>query len=195
MDGQPGPDDHVALTAIGAGDRYGRFAGDTEALDPVEQARNPGFESERGFHGGIATDPRRRGRAPTSLGVVGDRWRGGLPTAEQRRDERSAELRHSSVLQLGGPWQLSAGGDLRAVEVARFARSERAWPELAGEAPLLARGVDLDESLGAVRGGVFVEPRATVGAFDLRPALRVQGDTVVGTPRASARLRLAATTR
>lgn len=187
--------DRLALSVLGAGDAYGRYAGDTEALDPVEQAENPAFSSARAFHGGILRWERDTDRATlrTSLGVVADAQDAAVGDDQQRRDERSVEGRHNAVLSLTDAWRLALGGDARFAQVDRLAQPSRAWVELGAEAPLLARGVTVDESLSRIEGGIYAEPRWERGALDLRPGVRLQADSRVGAvapePRLGARLR------
>ena len=45
------PDHRLWLTGLGAGDSYGRSAGDAAVLDPLEQEDNPAFTFGRRFHG------------------------------------------------------------------------------------------------------------------------------------------------
>ena len=184
--------DTASVMVVGAGDSYGRFAGDTESLDPVEQANNPGFDFLRGFHGLIGTWERLETtqRHRSAAGIVWDQQAGSLPTARSRREELALDLRHTSVFQGCEAWGVALGGDLRASTVRRLAETERPWPELGDEAPLLARGVKADERLAGITGGVFVEPRARLGNVELRPALRGQGTSGLGMawePRAQLR--------
>lgn len=174
--------DATSVMVVGAGDTYGRFAGDTEALNPVEQAENPGFDFGRAFHGLVGTWERVEDRQQhrSAAGVVWDEQSGSLPTASSRRDELSLDLRHTSVFQGCEEWGVALGGDLRASRVGRQATTDRAWAELADESPLLARGVPVDEVLLGVVGGVYVEPRVRLGDVELRPSLRGQGASGVG---------------
>lgn len=171
-----------AVTALGAGDRYGRFASDTALLDPVEAAAAPAFHYDRSFHGLLLTG--RHTTATTEhdsvIGLTAEQWHGDLGVARQERDEQALTLRHVTTLVPSDAWRLRLGGDARASRTSLVANTDRAWPDVGIEAPLLARGVAVDAAGGRVLGGVFGEARATVGRFAVQPGVRVSGDTLVG---------------
>ncbi len=177
------PDSRLSLTAIGSGDAYGRYAGDAAVLDPLEQEENPSFEFSRRFHGVIL---RHRLTSPvagltTSAAFVDDLWQGELSTAMQARAERYAWLRHSAVLFASDDYQLAVGLEGKMVWLDRQADTDRAWAELGGEAPLLARGVAVNEQLTQLRTGMWLEPRIAIGPATLQPGGRLQWDTATST--------------
>ncbi len=173
------PDSRLSLTAIGSGDTYGRYAGDSASLDPLEQEENPAFEFSRRFHGVIM---RHRFTSPvagltTSAAFVDDLWQGALPAASQSRAERYGWLRHSAILFASDDYQLALGLEGKMVWLDRLAQTDRAWVELGAEAPLLARGVAVDERLTQLRVGTWLEPRITLGPAIIQPGGRLQWDS------------------
>jgi hypothetical protein len=176
--------DRLGIMLLGAGDSYGRYVGDTAALDPIERESVPDFRFQRSFHGLVLHhlhQPVSGTNTETSLGVIYDRLQGSFPEAEQDRRELSVVLREVARLRLSSQWTLGFGGDVRAARVDRQAETDRPWVELAGEAPLLARGVDVDSQETSLVGGIWVEPRAQLGRFLLQPGLRLQGDNTTET--------------
>jgi len=195
VDLRPDGESRYALTVLGAGDRYGRFASDTAALDPVEAAEAPDFRYGRRFHGALAS-ARHTGERFESNSVVGftdEAWTGGLGVALQDRGERALTLRHVTTLVRGDQLQLRFGGDARAARTVLLADTTRPWPELGVEAPLLARGIGVDRVVSRLGGGAFVEPKVSLGVVELQPGIRVQADSGIGAvglePRGSLRLR------
>ncbi len=182
VDLQRGMSARWSLMGVGAGDRYGRYIGDTAALDPVERLSAPDFQYDRGFHAVILNRVSATAKTShqTALGLVRDDWKGAFGDTAQRRLESSVQARHTVNQALLGPWSIGWGGDLRAALVDREAVLDRAWPELAGEAPLLARGVAVEELGGSVVGGLWAEPRVQLGPLRLQPGLRLQADSVSG---------------
>lgn len=180
VDLQRGAEARWSLMGVGAGDRYGRYVGDTAALDPLERLDAPDFQYDRGFHGLILNRVSATAAAShqSALGVVIDDWRGSFGDTTQRRVERSVQARHTVEQAIGGPWSIGWGGDLRAASLDRAAALDRAWPELAGEAPLLARGVAGEEQGASLVGGLWAEPRVQLGPLRLQPGLRWQADSV-----------------
>ena len=176
-------DHRLSVTALGAGDSYARYAGDTALLDPVEQESNPEFAYDRSFHGGVlrSRDTFAAGRLDTTAAVVADGWAGTAPSASQDRREVVGSLRQEAVLLEGDRLALAGGFELKGVRLDRVADVDRAWPELEAEAPMLGRGVAVDEVLSRFQGGLWVEPRLTFGAATVQPGARLQGDTASGT--------------
>ncbi|MFT5686032.1 MAG: hypothetical protein ACI8RZ_006987 [Myxococcota bacterium] len=184
------PDSRLSLTAIGSGDAYGRYAGDSAVLDPLEQEENPAFEFSRRFHGLIL---RHRYTSPvagltTSAALVDDLWQGALSSANQTRAERYAWLRHSAILFASEDYQLAAGFEGKMVWLDRQVDTDRAWAELGGEAPLLARGVSVNEQLTQLRTGMWLEPRIGIGPATIQPGGRLQWDSGTGTVTLDPRL-------
>lgn len=194
VDLRPHGEARYALTVLGAGDTYGRFASDTAALDPLEAAEAPDFRYTRRFHGALLT-ARHTGERFESDSVIGftdEAWTGALGPADQDRGERALTARHVTTLLRGDALRLRMGGDVRGAWTTLQARTDRGWPELGIEAPLLARGIAVDRTVSRVGGGAFVEPRLLLGIVEVQPGLRVQGDSGIGAvgvePRGSVRV-------
>jgi hypothetical protein len=169
------------LTLIGAGDRYGRYVGDTGLMDPLAQAAAPDLRFERAFHGAMLHADLVRGSArhESVVALVVDRWAADVGAEGQLRQTLAPQLRHQTTARLGDRLTLAGGGDLRAPRVQREVDARRGWPELQAEAPLLAQGAPLDDTLSRVTGGVWAEPRLRLGPALLRGGLRVQADSLV----------------
>lgn len=179
VDLRPDGEARYAITVLGAGDAYGRFASDTAALDPLEAAEAPDFRYGRRFHGALLT-ARHTGDRFESDSVVGytdEAWTGALGVAAQDRGERALTARHITTLLRGDVLRLRLGGDARASWTTLLADTDRAWPELGIEAPLLARGIEVDRVVPRLGGGAFVEPRVALGIVELQPGLRIQADS------------------
>lgn len=189
-----GANHHLSLTALGAGDAYGRFVSDNAVLDPVEQSENADFRFQRGWHGVVAqlSDQGSLARVQTVLGFVADAWEGALPDQGQRRLQQDLTLRSEATLFETDDYQLSAGLELRGRRVALEADPSRAWFELEDEAPLLARGVAVDEVAKRLQGGLWLEPRFTLGPLTVQPGARAQGDSATGRMAVDPRLTMIA---
>jgi len=179
-DQQLRPGHRLALTAFGAGDVYGRLARIVDELDPLELESDPEFTFDRGFHAVSlrATDDLGTFVVQSSLAVVRDDWKGTVGDDHQRRIERYAWLREDVLVPLGD-LDLALGAEGKVSAVRREADPSQVWPELGREAPLLARGVPVDEELGRFRGGFYLEPRLTWRDVRIQPGLRVQWDTAL----------------
>ncbi len=170
----------VSMTLLGAGDSYGRYLSQPDALDPVEEDQNPPFVLDRAFHGVSMHLDATVGSASVRMALAGvvDEWSGTLPEASSVRNERYTWFRQTWILPTD--WGTWAGGvDAKAQSLVRQAAVSRPWLELGEEAPLLARGLPVDETLNRTKGGVWLEPRMYVGAWRLQPGVRVHGDTSV----------------
>ncbi|MCB9777905.1 MAG: TonB-dependent receptor plug domain-containing protein [Alphaproteobacteria bacterium] len=190
VDWKPTADQHHRIVVLGAGDSYGRYAGDTALLDPLEASQEAVFDSDRDFQAVLVeTDFRAdRARAESVVGLVHDGWAGSLADASQLRDELRVSLRHTQTLLLGAH-ELVFGVDGHQQTVSLDVQTDRAWPEVGQEAPLLERGVGLDERRGRLHGGLWAEPRLVAGPATIQPGLRLQGDTsVTGLPGLDPRL-------
>lgn len=193
-DQELGADHHVSVTALGAGDHYARYAGDSALLDAFSASENPSFEMERSFHGLLlrSRDTAVWGRLDTDLGLVQDRWRGDVGEDHQDRRETLASLRHQTLLFETDDYQLALGLEGRFVRADREAVVHRAWIEVKDEAPMLGRGLSVDETLDRWLGGAWLEPRILVGKIRLMPGLRVDGDTASSSRAVSPRLQVQA---
>jgi len=183
VDWTPGADHDLALIALGAGDGYSRYAGDVAALDPLQAESEDVFSSDRDFqavmlHDRVSTESLV---ARTVFSLVADRWIGTLSSASQARRELQLGLRHDTTLTLG-PHSLALGADGIVERVDLAVSTDRAWPELGGEAPLLDQGVPLDERRSRLAGGAFVEPRLQLDVVGVQPGVRVQVDDSVASP-------------
>lgn len=170
-------DHHLAMTFFGAGDRYARYVFDAEEFDALEVETSPSLVFDRDFHtaairlydqfGGVTSR--------TSLALVWDSWSGELPDENQLRLHRYAWARNDSIWSVSPGAQLAFGVELKPESVRRDATVERAWSELRDEAPMLARGVSVDEELSRLIWGAYVEPRLRWGRLRAQPGLRIQG--------------------
>ncbi len=176
------PGHRVSLTAFGAGDRYGRLARVVDELDPLELEADPEFLFDRAFHALSLRSSNQVGGAllRSSLALVHDRWEGQVAEDEQFRRERYAWLREDALVPIGEALQIAVGLEAKLTWLDRRANVSQIWPELATEAPLLTRGVSVDESLQRFRGGAYLEPRLQWGDLRVQPGLRVQWDTTMG---------------
>lgn len=183
LDLRPAPPLHLHALLLGAGDAYARYAGDTALLDPLEAESEPVFQSDRDFQALLLGADRRgpRAREMTRLGLVRDAMTADLGEAREAHRLGTISARHES-LRLFGAQALAFGADgrLRLGEVE--SRTERAWPELQGEAPRLALGRAEELSIGQAGGGLWVEPRLRAGSVGVQPGLRVQGDSRLRAP-------------
>ncbi|MCK6504637.1 TonB-dependent receptor [Myxococcota bacterium] len=189
VDFHPSPEHDLSLVLLGAGDAYGRYAGDTAALDPLEAEAEPAFESDRDFQAVLLRADDRVGsaRLRTTGGLVRDRFLGTVGTASERLDLLRGALRHDTTLTLG-PHALALGADGTWEEVDLRGDTDRTWPELQGEARLLAAGFDDELSLTRIVGGAWVEPRVVGGPVTVQPGLRLQAAEDMGGPGLDPRL-------
>lgn len=189
-----GPDHHLSLTAIGAGDHYGRYVSDSATLNPIEQEDNPDFQLNRAFHMVSARSRDLFGVTgiTSAVGFVSDRWRGTIGDEGQDRTANTLTLRSELALFQSEHYQLDTGLELELGAVDRQANPSRAWFELEGEAPLLARGAAVHERLRRAAAGVWLEPRIRVGRTTLQPGARAQADSATGTIRVDPRFTMQA---
>jgi len=172
----------LAITAVGAGDGYGRYPGDTATFDPLERADAPDFRFRRAFHGLTAAaqlgDEDQLHRM--TVGFTQDQQQGELADEAQLRRERALSLRHRTDLFTLDALRWAFGGDARVAGVYREANPSRSWTELGAEAPLLATGIPVDEKLLRVSGGVWGSPAIHRGPHVVQTGLRVQADSLSG---------------
>lgn len=188
-------DDGVGIFVLGAGDSYTRAAGELDLLDPLEATTTPYLAYRQGFQ---LAGVRRQWNGPH----VDGRW-----VAAGVRHRRSGDLSGIGSEDLGtlslasrldttvrperGPyWDLGYElvGQRIALEV------EDAGPagvRVAEEAPALARGVSVDDTMLRLRGGVYGTAYVETGRLTWMPGVRVAADSMVAEvqlePRASAR--------
>jgi outer membrane receptor protein involved in Fe transport len=174
------PDHRSAWLLMGSTDRYDRYVGEPELLNPVEQEANPVFSFERGYE--VVAWQRHDGgldyERDAVVAFVYDRWNGAVPDAEQARTTYQLQYREDGLLRLGDDLQLAAGTDLQASRTHRIASTSKAWAELEREAPMLARGVSVDETLQRMRGGIYGELRIDSGPVRWLPGVRVDADSL-----------------
>ncbi len=169
-------DGALSVTALGAGDRYGRLIGDTETLTPLEVSQAPELLSERAFHG-LIVGTRLGGPAliaQTTAGLTHHARSASLPAEGSSTTETRLTLRHESVVLVTDRIDLVIGGEGRATGLLQQADPSRAWLELEGEDPLLVRGVTVDETLRRLDGALWVESRLKAGPTRWHPGVRSQ---------------------
>lgn len=185
-----------AIVTLGAGDAYDRYAGEPTLLDPYEQSQNPTFAYRQRFAVvGVQHDRAGAGGALTgSLTYTWHGLRGELPAARAERREDRVALREDATLRLADPLYLATGAEVRVSAVDLAVSTERAWPEVAEESALLARGIAGEERLLLARLGIYAEPRWELGPVRLAPGLRADADldsgAVVVDPRLGVRVAL-----
>ena len=183
--------------AWGAGDRYDRYAGEIDLLDPVEASQSPSFSYHRGFEVVGAAHQWKDRHARFVGAVVDDRLRGDLSGGGGER-LRTLYLtsRYDDDFRLPGRLEILAGGELRA---------ERTWLDVnaigrtgllvAEEAPALARGVSVNDAMWRARAGIYGQLRWRPGPFTIMPGIRLATDTagqaLLAEPRLALRWRLA----
>lgn len=179
VDLEAGVDQEYRLAVLGAGDAYGRYAGDTALLDPLAQEDNPAFEYRRAFHGLILRAEQRTGALAlsTTLGGVVDGREGALPAEAESRTERYLVLRHETLWWAGDLDRLSTGVDLRLNALDREADPAGTHPELVREAPMLARGLPVSDERVGLWLEPWLEPRVHLGGTRIQPGLRGLVDT------------------
>jgi hypothetical protein len=174
-----GSGSRVSFTVLGAGDGYGRYAGDTALLDPLEQESNPELQLGRHFHGGMLLGDMviDGGRVQTTAAVIRDVWRVRLGTDSQERIETYAVTAAKALLFPASRVQLALGADLKLENLERDVQATGPSPLVQTEAPLLARGVSVNDTLRGAVGGAWVEPRLVLGSTVVQPGLRAQLQT------------------
>ncbi len=182
FEGEAGNGAGLAVTLLGAGDRYGRYVSQPDALDPQDRVKNPEFRFERAFHGLAFNLENQVGvlNVHTALAGLVDDWSGSLTGAAQVREERYGWLRQTWLAAPREFLDIAGGFDAKVQSVVRQAAVSAPWIELGAEAPMLARGVAVDEVLKRIKGGAWLEPRLSRGPVRLQTGLRVQGDSLLG---------------
>ncbi len=173
----------LGLMTFGAGDAYDRYAGEPTLLDPWEQSENPVFSYRQSFEV-VAFQHATRTTEGSLVGNVSythHRRDGDLPAAYAHTGADIGYLREDAVVTLR-PWlTLAGGGELRIARTELDVSTSQAWPEVVEEAPLLGRGFSTTETLDRITGGLYVEPRLTVGPVRFLPGVRVDGDSLADT--------------
>jgi len=182
LDHVPDPDHRTALTALAASDYWERLVREPEELDPVEALAEPVLAYRHQY---LATslvrhDASQDFRSDGTLALVLDRWPAELQEHWQDRREGNLQLHQDFVWLLRSDLHLAAGVRGRAERVLRRASVDQPWPEVVEEAPMLARGLDVDEHIDRLRAGAYTELRAELGAWRLLPGMRLDHDTLTG---------------
>jgi len=182
LDHVPDPDHRTALEILVASDHWERLAREPEELDPVEIQDEPVL-SYRHRYAAISLvrrDSSEDWHLDGTVGVVLDDWPGTLQDSWQLRREGNIQWREDGLWLLSSDLQLAAGLRARAERVLRQAQVDRSWPEVVDEAPMLARGLPVDESMLRLRAGAYTELRAHLGSWRLLPGLRLDHDSLTG---------------
>lgn len=193
-------DSRLGVTTFGAGDAYDRYAGEPTLLDPWEQSQNPVFAYRQDFQVFAVQHASQgdRGSLAGSVSFTAHRNNGDLPSAHARTRDDTFAAREDAVAQLTDAVQLATGAELRGSVTRLDVATTQAWPEVAREAPLLARGESADDTLRRVIAGVYAEPRFDLGPVRLLPSVRADVDSASGRlafdPRAGLRWRIASDT-
>ncbi len=182
LDHVPDPDHRTALSALAASDRWERLVREPEELDPVEASSEPVLAYRHRY---LATSLIRHDasdvfRSDGTLALVLDRWPAQLQDAWQDRREANLQLTQDTVWLIRDDLHLALGARGRVERVLREASVDRAWPEVVEEAPMLARGLPVDERIDRVRAGAYAELRAQIGGWRLLPGVRLDHDTLTG---------------
>lgn len=180
----PGGDRRWGLFAFGAGDNYERFSGEPTELEGWEQETNPKFVYDQAYHVAGLTHRERLGRTKLDgvLAYVDYTVAGELPTAAERFRERSLQLREDAVTAPSETFSLAYGFEVEGSSTTLDATTTQAWPEVAREAALLARGVSANVDQLRLVGGAYVEGRVELGPVRLVPGLRADYDTLTAAP-------------
>ena len=175
-------DHRIGLTGFGAGDKHGRYVQQPENLGPLEKEANPPFVFDRAFHVvSLRHDSDFSfGTAKGNLALVQDDWKGTLPEASQQRLEHNLWMREDLKLRPFNALEVVGGVQAKVQRVQRKVETDRAWLALSGSAPLLARGVSVDERLSRINGGAYVEPRVHLNKWRFQLGTRVGFDSAVG---------------
>jgi hypothetical protein len=182
LDHVPNPDHRTALTVLAASDRWERLVREPEELDPFEAKSEPVLDYSHRYltTSLIRHDASGSYRSDGTVALVLDRWPAELQSWWQDRRETNLQAREDLVWLMRDDLHLAVGARARAERVLRVAAVDQAWPEVVQEAPLLARGVPVDERIDRVRAGAYAELRANLGSWRILPGVRLDHDTLTG---------------
>lgn len=180
VDHVPDPDHRTALSVLVASDHWERLVREPEELDPVEATSEPVLSYQHQYVAAalMRHDASQDFRSDGTFALVTDRWPAELQDSWQDRREGNLQLREDLTWLLRSDLHLAAGVRARAERVIRRAEMGRSWPEVVDEAPMLARGLAVDETIDRLRAGAYAELRAEVGAWRLLPGMRLDHDTL-----------------
>ncbi len=197
----PGSGRAWGLLAFGAGDAWERYSGEPTELAGWEQESNPKLEYSQQYHA-FALQHRElvgRTRLEGFVGAVIYDVEATLPEAAELRSEATLQFREEVVVAPRDGLAVAFGADGRQTFTVLDVETERAWIEVAREAPLLGRGASGGADVARFVGGGHAELRWDVGPVRLAPGVRVDGDTqttaVTVDPRALVRWELGPDTR
>ena len=170
------------LLAFGAGDRYTRTVGEPELLDGWEQESDPSFSFDQNYQVLALVHRERVGRTVLDgvLAYVDYHVGGSTPDASEQTREQTIQLREEVVWAPSDTFSASYGIEGRAKDVSVVAATERAWPELAREAPLVGRGVSVDARDRRLLSGAWLDGRWDLGTVRVAPGVRLDHDTLTG---------------
>ncbi len=182
-----------AITGFGGADAYTRYAGEPTLLDPWEQSVNPSLRYDKAYNIGQVTHRHLVGNARVdgALAITGYSLSSQLPSAYDNQDLVRVQLREDALVFARPGLQFAAGVEGRFESLALDVQTDRAWPEVARESPLLERGVSGAATVDRLIAGAYAEGRISAGRFRLVPGVRVDGDTLTSAvsfdPRLNAR--------
>jgi len=183
-------DHRVGIATFGAGDAYDRYAGEPTLLDPWEQSENPVFTWRQDFQV-LAVQHRDLtpgGSFQGHVSFTASRADGDLPLASSHDRTFTLQAREDTVARVSDALDLAAGAELRLMQEHLVVVADRPWPEVAREAPFLARGLSTDDSTIRAIGGLYAEPRLDLGSARLLPAVRLDVDSLTRRLRVDPRL-------
>jgi hypothetical protein len=182
------------LFSWGAGDRYTRAAGELDVLDPVEALQTSNFAYQENFnvHGlqHVWTDGELDGRIVAAL--VNHHRSGVLDSGSF---EELASLSGSSRGDLSAlvaeRGRLNLGWELRSTSTS-LAAEERGNDGLLvhNEAPSIARGLAIDDSISRHQLGAYGEAQIWLGDLTVLPGFRVDLDSQGWEPLTQPRITL-----
>ncbi|MDP2310261.1 MAG: TonB-dependent receptor [Pseudomonadota bacterium] len=180
----PGEGRQWGVLAFGAGDAYTRYVGEPTELVGWEQETNPSFEYDQQYHVAGVVHRERFGRTRTDgvLAFVDYRVTGDVPSASEGLHEQSLQLREDLVTAPIDALSIAYGLEVKASNTRVTSETTQAWPELARESALLARGISASLEQPRLTGGAYVEGRIELGPVRLVPGVRVGYDTLTATP-------------
>ncbi|MES2644315.1 MAG: TonB-dependent receptor [Myxococcota bacterium] len=178
----PGEGRQWGLLAFGAGDAYTRYSGEPTELVGWEQETNPKFDFDQQYHVAAVVHRERFGRTRTDgvLAFVDYNVTGTLPSASEVLHEQSLQLREDLVTAPIDAVSIAYGLEVKGSNTRVLSETTQAWPEVAREAALLARGVNTNVEQARLTGGAYVEGRFELGPVRLVPGVRVGFDTLTG---------------
>jgi hypothetical protein len=185
--------DGTGIFALGAGDRYTRAAGELDVLDPLEATTTPSLEYQQGFQllGARRHWSQGLGEGRLVGAFVHHRRKGTLASlGSEDLETFSLTSRLDSTLRRSERLGLDLGYELGAQRVALAV--DDAGPlgvRVAEEAPVLARGNTVDDTLSRLQLALYGTGHLEQGPLSLMPGLRLGLDsTAIVQPAVEPRL-------